>query len=222
MCTGLEILPLILAAGGTAATTIAQQRAMSKQDEEAARGIMRQAELSREASQKVGENIEQFEASTPEGERVAALNDFTAALKRSQAQPGADALAAPAGATSERFAEDVGAARSANAAESRGLAERTARIDAPSFQRLREGQSSADLASNLGMIEGRSQAEDFLTRLRASSHQPNPFVTGIGGGLASFGNAMAGRALPLKKKPPIKTGTVMDAPNINPAGPRNA
>lgn len=219
MCTGAEFLvPLLFTAGGTAVSTIAQQRALRRQDEEAARGIMRQGEISRRAGEQVTENIEQLGASTPEAERAAALADFMNALRTSRAS-GPGPLASPVGATSERFAEDVGAARTAAGAESAATAGRLARIDAPTFQRLREGQQRADLASRLARLGSESSAQDFLTQLRIAGIQPNPFVTGIGQGLAAFGTAFAGRAKPTKFAKPGKT--IIDTPPL-PGGPFDA
>lgn len=189
MCTGLEIAALAASLAGTGIGVAEQQRALRAQDREAARGILQQAELTRQASQRVGDTVRRIEQSSPDSaitERRAAYID---ALRR--AQPASEQSLPSVGGVSQRFAEDVAAARAASAAEAANTAGLTARIDAPAVQRLGENQLAADTASQLSLLDDRSRHLDYLTRLRASMKQPNPWVLGAGQALSAFGSGLA-------------------------------
>lgn len=204
MCTGLELLvPALVSAAGTGLSAFAADRARKKQDREAAAGIMRQAEFQKQAGERVNENIQKLRGSNPEGETRAAEGDFMAALKAQQ-KPGMpmDALQPFAGG-SQRYAEDVSTAKQAGETDVAALVKNLAAIDAPTFQRLREGQTTADTASKLGLIDQASQGQDFLTKLRTSSITANPWLTALGTGMQAYGSAKAGAA---GKPKPVKAG----------------
>lgn len=211
MCLGPELLMLISTLGGAAA----QQHALRKQDGATAAGILRQAAISRQADQRVTDNIRQLEGSTPEAERATANSEFMQALRQASLQDGgSDGFSTP-GATSDRFNSGTQVVRKAIGNESKATAGQLARIDAPINQRVREGQQRANTASQLSMLERDSAAQDFLTRLRVASIQPNPWVMAasqLGQGAAS---SMA-KAPPRTKKPKLDTSTVMDAPMMTP------
>lgn len=202
MCTGAEVAPLIAAAVGTGTSLYAQQDALRRQDRQAAAGIMRNAEIQNRAGARVNQEIQSVSASNPEAERKAANDDFITALQKANLSNGGPSLSGVGGASS-RYAEDVGAARTAAGAESRTLAGNLARVDAPQYQRLREGQGAAATASDLGLLEREAGGNDFLTQLRVANQRVNPWVSGAGQGLSAFGTAYAGRMRPL----PIDTGT---------------
>jgi hypothetical protein len=212
MCTGAEIIPLIASAVGTGASVYTQQQALRARDQEAARGIMEQANLQRQGAQRVSQNIQELQKSTPDTERQAAQNDFMAALQKAKLTQGGPGLSDVGGA-SERFAEDVSGARKAAGAESADTAGTLARIDAPVYQRQREATAAGATASDLALLARKSAGEDFLTQLRIATHNPNPWVEGIGQGLTAFGQTYAGRA----KKPPVMTiGTPRPGPSTGP------
>jgi hypothetical protein len=211
MCTGVEIAALVASAVGTGASVYSQQDALRQQDRAAAQGIIEQSALQRQAQSRVDQNIQQLAASNPDAERAKANQDFISALQASKLTKGGAGLEAGPGATSQRFAEDVGGAQKAAGAENVALAGNLARIDAPTFQRLREGQAAAATASDLGLLTGQSQAQDYLNRLRIGQITANPWLNGGGQMLASFGNAMAARApggkLPVGSGGPLFSGT---------------
>lgn len=209
MCTGLEIAALAASAGGAGLTGYAQNQALKKQDEETARGIMRSQELQRTANSRVGQEIAKVKASNPDAERQTATNEYLAALKQNNLTNGGPALATPVGAVSGRFAQDVSSARAGAGADARGLAGTLASIDAPTLQRQREAQSQAGAASDLAELNRQAGADQFLTQLRTSAIQPNPWLMGAGQGLSSFGPAFAGRM--------VKPGLLKE---IKPAGTR--
>jgi hypothetical protein len=182
-------LPLLLSAGGTALQYSAQNDARRRQDRETAAGIMRQAEMSRQASQKVSENVQELSQSNPEGDIQSQRAAYVEALRRSQ--PTRDSATPAAGNVSDRFSDSVGVARTEGEAEARDTADTMARVEAPTYQRLRENQGAADVASQLGLIQGRSAGQDYLTRLRVALTQPNQGQMAAGSVLSGFGNAAA-------------------------------
>lgn len=194
MCIGPE---LALIAAGTALSAGTQMHAMRKQDREAAEGLRRQGEIQQRAGRRVQQQIQELQASNPEGERKAASDQFMTALRKARtvSPTGGDAFSTP-GATSNRFASDVSSARATADDEAATSAGQLARIDAPMLQRVREGQRAAATASDLSMLDRDSAAEDFLTRMRVSRIAPNPWLSALGQGASQFGMARAGRALP--------------------------
>jgi len=216
MCFGAEAtwVPSVIAAVSAAGGTAVQQNALKDKDREAARGIMLQADIQRKAGTKVNEDIQNLQRSDPRAEQAAARDQFMDALRQAKLTggPGGTNLADVGGA-SGRFAEEVSGARTASGAEGGALAGRLARIDAPMYQRVREGQGRANTASQLALLNADSANADFLTRLRTASIQPNPW------GLAASnfgGNFAQGMATRVPKKPPVNTSMLMDAPNIVP------
>lgn len=196
MCDPATAVALISAGAGAGLTTYSNADAQRRQDREAAAGIMRNSEIQQRAGARVNEQIQNTTAANPEAERQAANDDFVAALQKAKLSDGGPALA-PVGGASERFAEDVGTARKTTGVENRTLASNLARVDAPQYQRLREGQGVAATASDLDLLRSEASGNDFLTQLRVANQRANPWVTGLGQGLSTFGTAYAGRMRPL-------------------------
>jgi hypothetical protein len=167
----------------------ATQDARRRQDREAAAGIMRQAELTRQANQKVAQNVQELSQSNPEAQVQSQRAAYMDALRR--AKPANDAAMPSQGGASSRFSDEVGIARTEGAAEAADIADTTARAEAPFLQRLQEGQRTADVASQLGILQGRSSGQDYLTRLRIALQQPNAGQMAAGSVLSGFGGAMA-------------------------------
>lgn len=218
MCMGAEAIwvPAAIAALGAGTTAMTQRDAMKRQDQEAARGIMRQAEIQRQAGSRVQDNIKSLRDSSPAGEQSSIQAQFMEALRKANLGASNDANFASAPGGSGRFAEDVNAARVASGAEGTAAAGRLSRIDAPMYQRVREGQRGADTASQLSLLQTNSANEDFLTRLRTAAQQPNPWLMAAGSALQSYGGSMAGRAPGVKKPLPMSSKTLIDSPPINP------
>lgn len=189
MCTGGELIPLLTAAAGTAAGTIAQNQARAQQDRAAAAGIARQAEFSRAANQKVQKHIQQVANEDPHEDIAKRQATYLDALRR--AQPATDAALPAVAGGSHRFAEDVSGAQEAGAGEAANTAGLMARIDAPSIRLEREGQGINDTLSQISMLGDQSAHQDYLTRLRASMIQPNPWLTGAGALAKGYGSAKA-------------------------------
>lgn len=201
MCLGLEPVTIaaIASAAGGGLQFLNSQEALKRQDREQAAGIKARSMLQQEAGNRVRQQIDDVAKSTSDQERRAANDAFVMALRNAKAADGGadfDSM----GATSDRFAADVGQARQGARAEGATLASNLAAIDAPQYQRQREARGFADTATDLGMIGDRAQSLDFLTQLRtANAGRTNPWVDALGGGLQAFGSTYAGRA----KKPGI-------------------
>lgn len=192
MCFGAEAawIPLVASAAGAGMSGIAQHQMLKKQDQATAQNIMQQAARNREASARVGKNVQQLQQSNPDSHIAARRTAYTDALRR--AQPTNAALPGTPGA-SARFAEDVGSARVASAASGAEDADLLARIEAPTLQRQQEAQAAAGTSSDLNLIADRSRGEDFLAKMRLASIRPNALLTAGGQLLSGFGQAAAAR-----------------------------
>lgn len=192
MC--VQALPMILSAVGSGVQMVSQNRALRDRDEAIARGMRARELLSREADTRVRRQIDDLGASTPEMERKEQNDAFVEALRKSKTADGGDDLGS-VGAVSDRFAADVGQARSNALTEGKTLSGQLAAIDAPGLQRQREARMFGDTATDLSMIGDRADSLDFLTQLRANNASTvNPGVTALGSGLTAFGQSYAGRA----------------------------
>lgn len=224
MCYGAEAVwvPAAVAALGAGVSAKTQNDSLKRQDQEAARGIMRQADIQRQAGARVNENIQNLKKSNPMGEEAAAQDQFMSALREAKLTGATNNsnFAATPGA-SGRFAEEVNGARIASGNEGTALAGRLARIDAPMYQRIREGQARGDTASKLSLLESDSANQDFLTRLRTASQRPNPWLLGAGSALQAGGSAMASRTpsgVKLTKRSVGGLGGLIDTPVLDTGG----
>jgi hypothetical protein len=196
-----------IAGAGKVGSLINQQQALHAQDREAAAGLRRNQAITDEANARVRAQIDQTANAKPAAEEQTANQDFMRALKQAKVANGGDFFGGPGGS---RFADDLGLARTAAAGEGKGLAERTAAIDAPQFQRQREQVGVNDTATALNVLGDKSRGEDYLTQLRVKSHQPNPWVEAGAELLGAFGGGLASRGTPVKFKPSILTPEQQD------------
>lgn len=188
MCTGAEA-GLILAAAGAATNTANNYAATRKQDRIAAQGIRKQGDLQREASRRAGQYLEEFAGSSPAGEQAQSLEGFMNALRQSRSSTEGDLPTV--GAANSRFAEDVSAGRQRVGEQAGERAGRLSRIDAPMYQRQREGSQLMRTGADLGELGRQSSAQDFLSKLRVASTRPNPYVGAAGSIMQGVGTAMS-------------------------------
>jgi hypothetical protein len=192
---------LLATALGTAAQQVGVNQSESARMRELDANLRRQQAFNNRAGERVSREIQNVAAANPEEERLAAQNDFMAALRKAKVADGGDDFAAPAGA-SDRFTADVGQARAAAGAEGRALSGNLAAIDAPQYSRIKEGRGLTDTAIDLSLLGGESQGQDFLSQLRlASAAGKGSGLQALGGGIAAFGNSYAQRAKPVKLSP---------------------
>ncbi len=69
-----------------------------------------------------------------------------------------------------------------------------ARIDAPQQLRRREGLSSGNLASQLGLIGRQAQSDDYLANLELQSIRANPWLTAAAQAAQGYAQGYSGRA----------------------------
>lgn len=195
MC--FQALPALLSAGGAVVQQVGQNQDRRDQARLADEALRRNTALNNRAGDRISQEIKTVADANPESERKVAQDDFMEALRKSKtADGGADFGAVPGG--SDRFTADVGQARTGAAAEGRNLAGNLAAIDAPQFARVNERRGLTDAATSLSLLEGEGRGQDFLSQLRAA-RTPGSGLQSVGSGISAFGNAFAGRALPLKK-----------------------
>lgn len=207
MCLGAEAawVPALISAAGAGVGAVNQAQTLRQQDRDVARGIRSQMALSQQANQRVAKQIQDTAKSSPDEEAAKADSDFVAALKRAKVSNGGADLSGPGGS---RFQDDLGLARTAAQNEGSALSKQLAAIDAPKFQRMREGVNTNNAAIDLSMLDDRSKALDFLTRMKVASRRANPWVDALGQGLTAFGLAKAGQA---SKKPAGATGSIFNS-----------
>lgn len=194
MCTGVEpyLIGAAIAAAGTGVQQYSQNQTMRKQDRAAAQSIINQGAKNAKGVQAVQENVKDLQASNPSGDIQERVQAYTDAVKRAtpQAQAGLNA----GGATSKKFAEDVGAAKSASTAEALQRGQLQAKVDAPALQRMRETANANNTAQKLNMISADAQAQAFLDKLKIQSIKNNPWLMAAGSALQGAGSAYAGGA----------------------------
>jgi hypothetical protein len=90
-------------------------------------------------------------------------------------------------AARHRDAQPRGKAAQHNVSEhvEKRTAQLLSRIDAPQFQRVREGTSFNNAATDLSLLANQGRGDDFLTQLRLARSGPDPGVQA----LADFGGA---------------------------------
>jgi len=153
----------------------------------------RQEAINRRAGDRVSQQIQTVAQANPDAERTAANNDFMAALRKAKMADGGDAFGEMPGG-SDRFAADVSSARTGADTEGRALSGNLAAIDAPQFARVNEARGLTDTAVDLSLLGGESRGQDFLSQLRlARAANAGSGLDALGGGLAAFGSAAAGR-----------------------------
>lgn len=195
MCTGAELALLGVSAGSTALGVKNQQDAQRDQSRIASEALRRNLDLNREAGNRVSEEITRVADSGPEAEVRDANADFVEALRRAKVSEGGDALTGPG---SDRFADDLNLARTAAGNEGKRTASLLARIDAPQFQRMREGAGVNRAATDLQLIGGRGAGGDFLDQLRLARAQPNAALDAIANFGGAYATSRAGRMQPIK------------------------
>lgn len=160
-------IPLVLAAAGAGADAYNNRQIGKETDRLAAQGIRKQGMRQQEVDARVNEELNAQSRSTPEGERAAALDAYTAQLQRGRASA-ESGLTGIAGA-SDRYQTDVNAGKSAIGNYGDLLAGIQSRIDAPQRQRENEGVSRSRTAGDIGRISRDAQADDYLNQLLQSS-----------------------------------------------------
>lgn len=217
MGTGAEIaIPLLLAGGATAATTINADRAAGRADRIAAQGIRQQGVRQRDIDARVDQQIGEVAGSDPEMDRRASEAQFLDQLRRSRA-------AARGGAgvpgASGRYGEDLITGDAAVDSTAARVADLMARTNAPMLQRERELQGFDRLRSDVGTIQNAAGGDAFLNQLRVRAVRPNPWVDALAGIAGGYGQARAYGSASGRASRGLPTGGVPGSPPLPvPAG----
>jgi hypothetical protein len=182
-------IPLLMSAAGTAVSMDSQRQAQRRRDQELAAGILKSTQANREAGAEIQQETQKIAQSNPDAERAAKRATYIDALHRTSGSR--DAAMPGAGAASSRFSEDLGAAQASAAAEGNELADLTAEIEAPQYQRVKEGTGASNLATKLSLISGRAGGQDYLARLHAAMVKPNEGQMAAGQIMSGFGQGLA-------------------------------
>lgn len=181
MGTEAAWIPLVMAAVGTAASVYSTKDAARKQDNALARQIEGSAKKEREADSRTRKLIDDTAASSPEGERTQALNQYLQALNSSGGAATAG-LTAQKGGVSDRYARD---AKDAALGVSKYGAERAglfATTDSARRQRTNESTKVGRAATDINGIMREAAAQDFLNSLKTqSAGVRNPYVDAFAG-----------------------------------------
>jgi hypothetical protein len=180
---------LALAAIGSGIQYAANDAAKKNRDRELAANILKQSQANREAGLEVQQATQQIAQSNPDAERAAKRQTYIDALRRS-ASTRAGAMP-DAGGASSRFRSDLAAAQDDADAEANNLADLTAEIEAPAYQRFKDGVGASNLATKLSLISGRSAGADYLSRLRTAMVRPNAGAVAAGQVIGGFGSGLA-------------------------------
>lgn len=188
---GAELLAALAASAvGAGVSAYNSDQTAKRQDETAAQGIMQQASRQREADSAVNQEAEALKKSNPDAARDAATVQFMDQLRRSRAQ----AEGQPDVLGNSRFNTDTKAANAKNVGIASNAASLMARINAPVQQRTAEGQSVAQLASDIGGISRNSQGDAFLTSLRERAIRPDAGLAATGDIISGIGSGIAANA----------------------------
>lgn len=207
-------LPLLMSAAGTAVQKGQERKVRNDQDRIAAEGILRQAQMNREAGDRVAKTTQELAASNPDAEISAKRASYTDALRKSAAtRAGATPVA---GNVSSRYSADAADASGAVETDANKLADLTAAIEAPQYQRQREGVALNNTGVDLSLIQNRSAGADYLTRLRMAMQRPNANLMAVGGLLSGAGSSIAaGGGLDSTAGGVWNDGTVMSGLDAN-------
>ncbi len=173
MCTGAEIgLAVSLLSAGAGAVN--QNQALKRSDRQQAAGIRQQGVRQKEATTRVGKTLQETEQSNGEAERQTANSNFMDALRRSAAGQRGTQSVVPGAST--QFNTDAATAQAQTGDYGSQLADLFSRIDAPNQQRVNENAAAGRAAIDVGQIQRNASGDDFISRLKASAIQPNPWV----------------------------------------------
>lgn len=192
MGTGAELIPLLLAGAGTAATAYNSYDTARRADRTAAQGIRDQAGHQRDIDQRVNQEVQAVSRSNPDDAARKSTADFLGALRRTR---GAAASGGIAGGSS-RYGDESGALGGQIQAYGADVADNMGQINAPQLQRQQEGVGLSRLATDIGAQARAANGDQFLNQLRQRNVRPSQGLQ-LFGDLAGVGaQGLAANARP--------------------------
>jgi hypothetical protein len=198
MCTGLEVagISAALSAAGSASQGYAQSQALSKQNDIAAAGIIKQGELQKQAendvSQVTNKTVAQSNADTA-AQTAKQLAAYHAALQQSSGISNSASQDVPGASKAYKAAQTQASGSAANYVNA--LADSAATTEGTQLERVNEGQQIAGTAGQLGLLNQQSNEQSYLTKLQINATKANPWLVGFGQlaqGLGAVGGGLAG------------------------------
>lgn len=190
MCTGAEIIPLVVAAVGTTATVINQRNVAHQQDQALAAQIRAQQAKQQQADARTAQLINKEATSTDTQDKAKSLAAYSTELAK-KAPEATTALGAPS-AASRAYAQQKSDAALGVADYGGQQADWLSSIQAPQLQRQRDIIQNIDpYKTDIGLISRANAGDNFLANLKLNNIRANPWLSlasGIAGGAA---NAMA-------------------------------
>lgn len=209
---GVAAIPYALAAVSAAGSAYQTNKVAKDQDTAAAQAISQNAKDQSKADDAVSAEVQALEKSSPEAAKAEATQSFMDQLRRNRtSSEGAQTV----GNVSDAYSEDAAGAKTDINQFGQNAANVMARISAPALQRQKEGQSAANLATQLSGIARTASGNDFLNQLRQRSIRANPWVTAatqVGSGVAS---GMASNGYGVKTETYKPSQQYVDTPTID-------
>lgn len=181
-------IPMMLAGAGNMASGIAKQQQLNKQDQIAAEGIIKQGDLTRQGEGDVNAVTQKLTGSNQLAADKSAqqLNAYRQAIQQASTVsnsaspnvPGASKAFKAAQASSGASAKDYVNAIASSAATTQGT----------QLERIDEGNTMAGAASQLGVLQGKSSEQNYVTQLKIRATQQNPWLN-------AFSQVMNGAAI---------------------------
>lgn len=198
--TGLytAIAAAALSAIGSGVGAYSQQQNLKNQDKQAAANIIAQGKINSEATGKVNDLNQQIAKSNANDQTKNQTADYIQALQR--ANPTQAGATAPVKGGSKRFAEANAQSTADVNKYARDTAGAMAATAAPQLQRIGEGNAIASTASDLGLLNDKSNMQQGIFKTQLGGDQSNPWLNslsgllqGSGSGLSTYAGMQAGK-----------------------------
>lgn len=178
-----------IALAAAAASAYNTQRTARRQDQQIAAGIREKSKVQRRADQKIQEELDRLQQSTPQAEQQGAVQQYRDALRGTQQN--AQAGQALSGLSAEYDAA-TGAAQQRTGGYLSEVIDSLSRVDAAGLQRQREGISAGNLGTDLRVLGREGEGIDFLANMRARGVRRNPYIDALAAGLNAYAGGVGG------------------------------
>lgn len=185
---------LIASGIGTDVSAYAQNQALKQQDNIAAQGIIKQAQLQKTGSNEVSALTNQVAQSNAKTQAASAqqLKAYQDALQQGS---GISASASPnVPGSSKAYKAEQGVAGTTASNYVNAIANSAATTEGTQLERVGEGEQMGQTATDLGMLQNQSNEQNYLTKLGIQSTQANPWLEGLGTLLQAGGAAYGATA----------------------------
>jgi hypothetical protein len=178
-------IPAALAAAGTGVDMYNTKRTTDRRDDIALAGLKKQGVHQRNADARITQELDAMEASSPEDERKASLDQYLTQLRSARAT----AQGPQGGPGGGRFKEDSRTAKAGIDNFGQRVAGTVSRIGAAGKQRQGERVSAGRMAADVGGIGRNASGDAAVNRMKIDSVQLDPWLQGLGAVLKAAGMA---------------------------------